>query len=146
MPQAPRQFPHLARLRPVLPRTIASPPSLPSSARYGGREGRAEKTGRGARREVWSKRFTQPYSSGAGEAREATGTTIPSRPFGLFLFKKKKPHTPPPHSSHTLTHTHGRHAHTRAPKGKPHLAFPPHRQSCLGPSAERESGGRSRDL
>lgn len=83
-----------------------------------------------------------------GRPERQSGLRFPAALSVCFCSKKKKPHTPPPHSSHTLTHTHthDRHAHTRAPKGKPLLAFLPHRQSCLGPSAERESGGWSRDL
>lgn len=67
-------------------------------------------------------------------------------PFRFVFVQKKKPHSPSSLFTHTLTHTHGRHARTRAPKGKPRLAFLPRRQSCLGLSAKRESGGRSRDL
>lgn len=83
---------------------------------------------------------------GAGRPERQPGLRLHSRPFGLFLFKKKNP-TLPLLTLHTHSHTHhGRHAYTRAPRGKPILAFPPRRQSGLGLLAERESRGRSRDL
>lgn len=148
MPQAPSQFPHIARLRPV-----SSPNYCPSVfftelCVRGRKVGEGGKEPRGTPGSVVQAFHAAIFfRSGGGQRSSRDYDSQPPFRF-VFVQKKKKTHTPPPHSSHTLTHTHthGGHAHTRAPKGKPRLAFLSHRQSCLGPSAKRESGGWSRDL
>ena len=147
MPRAPNQFPHLARLAQPLPRTTARPPfptELCAGRRKGGEGGKDGTRGTSGSvvQEFHAAIF---FRSGGGQRGSRDYDSQPPFRF-VFVQKKKKPHTPPPHSSHTLTHTHGRHAYTRAPRGKPILAFPPRRQSGLGLLAERESRGRSRDL
>lgn len=129
MPQAPSQFPHIARLRPV-----SSPNYCPSVfftelCMRGRKVGEGGKEPRGTPGSVVQAFHAAIFfRSGGGQRSSRDYDSQPPFRF-VFVQKKKKTHTPPPHSSHTLTHTHthGGHAHTRAPKGKPRLAFLPHR-------------------
>lgn len=145
MPQAASQFPHLARHRPF--------PS-PNDCQFfltklcvRRREGREERERKAERRVAGHTGMCGPSVSRShilperGKQERHPGLRFPAT-LSVCFCSKKKPHTPPPHSSHTLTHTHSRRSHTQAPKGKPLLAFPPRRQFCLGPLAERERGGR----
>lgn len=91
-----------------------------------------------------------------GVGQEASEDYKSQPPFRfVFVQKKKKPHTPPPHSSlshtrgHTHTHTYPRQTRTHPSverKAASRHPGPPATSSLLGFPAARERGGRSRDL